>query len=74
MKTKYRAFFIFISALSLFIFTGCVAGQIQTADRPEFSDNTKAEYSREKITTDGMSEADSKLTEKDLEKYAYELG
>ena len=74
MKTNYRAFSIFISALSLFIFTGCVTGQIQTADRPEFNNDTKAEYSREKITTDGISEADSKLTEKDLEKYAYELG
>ena len=74
MKTKNRVFSIFNSLLTVFILSGCIAGQIQTADRPEFNDDSKVEYTREKITTDGMTEADSKLTEKDLEKYAYELG
>lgn len=74
MKTKNRALSILSSLMFLLILSGCVAGQIQTADRPEFSDDSQVEYSREKMTSDGMTEADSKLTEKDLEKYAYEIG
>ena len=74
MKTKNRALSIFISLLTLFIMSSCIAGQIQTADRPEFSNDSQVEYSREKINADGLSGTDAKLTEKDLEKYAYELG
>lgn len=65
---------IFICSLSILILNGCVAGQIQTADRPEFGDDSKVEYSREKINANGETETETKLTEKDLEKYAYELG
>ena len=51
-----------------------MAGQIQTADRPEFSDDPSSELVREQINAQGLSSSESKLTEKDLEKYAYELG
>lgn len=74
MKTKNRALFIFSSLFTILFLSGCIAGQIQTADRPEFHNDSQVEYSRQKINTDGLSEADAKLTEKDLEKYAYELG
>lgn len=64
---------LFVSVLTgLWAFTSCA--NIKTASRPELGDDSqKVEAQRIKEAVDGTKDPD-RLSDKDLEKYAYELG
>lgn len=61
-------------ALSLMMTSSC-ANWIKTASRPELEEttNTKEETSRQTVTSDPTKDP-NRLSDKDLDKYAYELG
>jgi len=61
-------------ALGLMMTSAC-ANWIKTASRPELEEttNSKEEISRQTVTSDPTKDPD-RLSDKDLDKYAYELG